>query len=150
MSKDDTKFYAPGWENATEKSEDIDQGNIFSFSSRQSDHGHTPWEHIDNFEARHVLPVIGKFSTYSGGGYVMNLNRSIDVDQQQDLSWLDSRSRALHAEFVAYNPTINMVAAVTITFELPPLVGVFKSIEAFNVSMYGSLRKHPAVRPIRD
>lgn len=150
MSKDDTKFYAPGWENATEKSEDIDQGNIFSFSSRQSDHGHTPWEHIDNFEARHVLPVIGKFSTYSGGGYVMNLNRSIDVDQQQDLSWLDSRSRALHAEFVAYNPTINMVAAVTITFELPPLGGVFKSFEAFTVSMYGSLRKHPAARIIGE
>lgn len=150
MSKDDTKFYAPGWENATEKSEDIDQGNIFSFTSRKSDHGHTPWEHIDNFEARHVLPVIGKFSTYSGGGYVMNLNRSIDVDQQQDLSWLDSRSRALHAEFVAYNPTINMVAAVTITFELPPLGGVFKSFEAFTVSMYGSLRKHPAARIIGE
>ena len=146
MSKDDTKFYAPGWENATEKSEDVDKRNIFSFSSRKSDHVHTSWEHIDNFEAHHVLPVIGKFSTYSGGGYVINLNRSIDVDQQQDLSWLDSRSRAVHAEFVAYNPTINMVAAVTITFELPPLGGVFKSFEAFTVSMYGSLRKHPAAR----
>lgn len=76
----------------------------------------------------------------------MNLNRSVDVDQQQDLSWLDSRSRAVHAEFVAYNPTINMVAAVTITFELPPVGGVFKSFEAFTVSMYGSLRKHPAAR----
>ena len=146
MSKDDTKFYAPGWENATEKSEDIDKGNMFSFSSRKSDHVHTPWEHINNFEAHHMLPVIGKFSTYSGGGYVMKLNRSMDVDQQQDLSWLDSRSRAVHAEFVAYNPTINMVAAVTITFELPPLGGVFKSFEAFTVSMYGSLRKHPAAR----
>ena len=146
MSKDDTKFYAPGWENATEKSEDIDKGNMFSFSSRKSDHVHTPWEHINNFEAHHMLPVIGKFSTYSGGGYVMKLNRSMDIDQQQDLSWLDSRSRAVHAEFVAYNPTINMVAAVTITFELPPLGGVFKSFEAFTVSMYGSLRKHPAAR----
>ena len=146
MSKDDTRFYAPGWENATEKSKDKNEGNIFSFSSRKSDHVHTPWEHINNFETHHVLPVIGKFSTYSGGGYVMNLNRSMDVDQQQDLSWLDSRSRAVHAEFVAYNPTINMVAAVTITFELPPLGGVFKSFEAFTVSMYGSLRKHPAVR----
>ena len=146
MSKDDTKFYAPGWENVTEKSEDIDKGNMFSFSSRKSDHVHTPWEHINNFEAHHMLPVIGKFSTYSGGGYVMKLNRSMDVDQQQDLSWLDSRSRAVHAEFVAYNPTINMVAAVTITFELPPLGGVFKSFEAFTVSMYGSLRKHPAAR----
>ena len=146
MSKDDTKFYVPRWENATEKSENIDKGNMFSFSSRKSDHVHTPWEHMNNFEARHVLPVIGKFSTYSGGGYVINLNRSVGVDQQQDLSWLDSRSRAVHAEFVAYNPTINMVAAVTITFELPPLGGVFKSFEAFTVSMYGSLRKHPAVR----
>lgn len=146
MTKDDTKFYAPRWENATDKSESKDKGNIFSFSSRKSDHVHTSWEHINNFEAHHVLPIIGKFSTYSGGGYVMNLNRSVDVDQQQDLSWLDSRSRAVHAEFVAYNPTINMVAAVTITFELPPVGGVFKSFEAFTVSMYGSLRKHPAAR----
>lgn len=146
MTKDDTKFYAPRWENATDKSENKDKGNIFSFSSRKSDHVHTSWEHINNFEAHHVLPIIGKFSTYSGGGYVMNLNRSVDVDQQQGLSWLDSRSRAVHAEFVAYNPTINMVAAVTITFELPPVGGVFKSFEAFTVSMYGSLRKHPAAR----
>ena len=146
MTKDDTKFYAPRWENATEKSENKDKGNIFSFSSKKTDHVHTPWEHIDNFEAHHLLPIIGKFSTYSGGGYVMNLNRSVDVDQQQDLSWLDSRSRAVHAEFVAYNPTINMVAAVTVTFELPPLGGVFKSFETFTVSMYGSLRKHPAAR----
>lgn len=38
------------------------------------------WEYIDNFEVCYVLLVIGKFLIYSGGGYVMNLNRSIDVD----------------------------------------------------------------------
>lgn len=146
MTKDDTKFYDSRWENATERSENMDKGNIFSFSSKKTDHVYTPWEHIDNFEAHHVLPVIGKFSTYSGGGYVINLNSSVNVDHQQDLSWLDSRSRAVHAEFVAYNPTINMVAAVTITFELPPLGGIFSSFEAFTVSMYGSLRKHRAAR----
>lgn len=150
MRNDDTKFYAPRWENATEKPENKEKRNMFSFSSRKSDHVHTSWEHMNNFEAHHVLPVIGKFSTYSGGGYVMNLNRSVDVDEQQTLSWLDSRSRAVHAEFVAYNPTINMVAAVTVTFELPPMGGVFKTFEAFTVSMYGSLRKHPAARIIGE
>ena len=150
MRNDDTKFYAPGWENETAKTENKDKRNMFSFSSRNLDHNHTSWEYMNNFEAHHVLPVIGKFSTYSGGGYVMNLNKSMDVDQQETLSWLDSRSRAVHAEFVAYNPTINMVAAVTVTFELPPLGGVFKSFEAFTVSMYGSLRKHPAVRIIGE
>ena len=150
MRNDDTKFYAPRWENATKKPEIKEKRNMFSFSSRISDHEHTSWEHMSNFEAHHVLPVIGKFSTYSGGGYVMDLNESVDVDQQQTLSWLDSRSRAVHAEFVAYNPTINMVAAVTVTFELPPLGGVFKTFEAFTVSMYGSLRKHRTARIIGE
>lgn len=85
----------------------------------------------------------------------MNLNRSlgnanVNVDQQQASSWLDTYTRAVHAEFVAYNPTINMVAAVTITFELPPMGGVFKSFEVFTVSMYSSLRKHPAARIVGE
>lgn len=146
MLKDDTKFYVSRWENATEKPKDDEKRNMFSFSSRTSDHVHTSWQHMNNFEAHHILPIIGKFSTYSGGGYVIILNESVDTYQEQALHWLNSRSRALHAEFVAYNPTINMVAAVTITLELPPLGGVFKSFEAFTVSMYGSLRKHLAAR----
>lgn len=81
MSKDDMKFYVLGWENVIEKLEDIDQGNIFLFMLRKLDYGYMFWEYIDNFEVCYVLLVIGKFLIYSGGGYVMNLNRSIDVDQ---------------------------------------------------------------------
>ncbi|XP_022796828.1 polycystic kidney disease protein 1-like 2 [Stylophora pistillata] len=149
MLKEDTKSYESHWENATVKPKNNNKRNLFSFSSGMSDHSQTSWQHMDNFAAHHALPVIGKFATYSGGGYVIILNQSTDTSQEQ-MHWLDSRSRALHAEFVAYNPSINMVGAVTITFELPPLGGVFKSFEVFTVSMYGSLRKHPAARIIGE
>ena len=153
--KEDTKFYTTGWANGREKTENKEKGNILKFITSKSNHTHTSWEHMNAFDAHHILPIIGTFSTYSGGGYVMNLNRSIEasnaiVDQHQASSWLDIYTRAVHAEFVAYNPTINMVAAVTVTFELPPMGGVFKSFEVFTVSMYSSLRRHPAARIVGE
>ena len=155
MMREDTKFYATGWEKGREKPANKAEGNMFRFLASKSDHAHTSWQHMNAFEAHHMLPIIGTFSTYSGGGYVMNLSRSLEeanviVDRQQVSSWLDTYTRAVHVEFVAYNPSINMVAAVTITFELPPMGGVFKSDEVFAVSMYGSLRKHPDARIVGE
>ena len=152
---EDTKFYTAGWKNARNKPEKKEKGNLFVFLPSKSTNAYTSWEHINAFEAHHILPIIGTFSTYSGGGYVMNLNRSLEqsraiVDEQQTDSWLDTYTRAVHAEFVAYNPAINTVAAVTITFELPPMGGIFKSCEVFTVSMYSSLRKHPGARIIGE
>lgn len=155
MMTEDTKFYATGWENGRKKPANKAEGDMFRFLASKSDHTHTSWHHMNAFEAHHMLPIIGTFSTYSGGGYVMNLSRSLEdanviVDRQQASSWLDTYTRAVHVEFVAYNPNINIVAAVTITFELPPMGGVFKSDEVFAVSMYGSLRKHPAARIVGE
>ena len=153
--REDTKFYATGWKNGREKPTNEAEGNMFRFLASKSDHAYNSWQHMNAFEAHHMLPIIGTFSTYSGGGYVMNLSVSLEdanviVDREQASSWLDTYTRAVHVEFVAYNPTINMVAAVTITFELPPMGGVFKSYEVFAVSMYGSLRKHPAGRIVGE
>lgn len=149
--REDTKYYTTGWQNGREKPERKEDGNMFRFLTSKSDRNHTSWEHMNAFEAHHILPVIGMFSSYNGGGYVVNLNGTLEnarsvIDRHQASMWLNAHTRAVHAEFVAYNPTINMVGAVTITFELPPMGGIFKSSEVFAVSMYSSLRKHPAVR----
>lgn len=155
LMNEETKFYAQGWKNTREKPTDTEKGKLFAFLSSKSTHVHTSWEHLNAFEAHHILPVIGTFSTYSGGGYVLNFNRSsqqsrLIVDRHERSYWLDKYTRAVHAEFVVYNPAINMLAAMTITFEIPPISGVFKSFEVFTVSMYSSLRKHPAARIIGE
>lgn len=155
QDSEETKQYSQGWRNGRKKPEDINKGNMLRFLTSNSENAYTSWEHINAFEAHHILPIIGTFATYSGGGYVLNLNRSLKdsnelVNGQQESSWLDAYTSAVHAEFVTYNPTINMVAAVTLTFELPPLGGVFKSCEIFAVNMYSGLRKHPVARIVGE
>ena len=155
QANEETKLFSPGWENGRDKPEDNDNANMLRFLTSKSKNAFTSWEYMNAFEARHMLPIIGIFATYRGEGYVFPLNDSLEdanmiVDHQQASSWLDTYTRAVHAEFVAYNPTINMVAAATITFELPPLGGVFKSYEIYAVNMYSSLRKHPVARIIGE
>lgn len=155
QDNEETKLYSQGWRNGRKKPEDINKGNMLRFLTSNSENAYTSWEYVNAFEAHHILPIPGTFATYSGGGYVLNINRTLKdpnelVDSQQESSWLDAYTSAVHAEFVVYNPTINMVAAVTITFELPPLGGVFKSCEIFAVNMYSALRTHPAARIVGE
>ena len=60
---------------------------------------------------------MGIISTYSGGGYVMELGTELSEAQDaisylSSMLWLDRRTRALFTEFNLYNPGTNLFSAV--------------------------------------
>ena len=62
-------------------------------------------------------PTLGLISTYSGGGYVIDLGTTFDeavntVEYLRNTFWLDRTSRAVFTEFNLYNPATNLFTAV--------------------------------------
>lgn len=82
MLKDDIKFYDFCWENVIVKFKNIDNRNLFLFLFGMFDYRYILWQYMDNFVVYYVLLVIGKFVIYSGGGYVIILNQSIDIFEE--------------------------------------------------------------------
>jgi polycystin 1L2 len=67
----------------------------------------------------------GLFETYSGGGYVYELRGKSsflegNLTQLEKLGWIDRQTRAIFAEFTAYNPNINLFLVTTIVIEFLP------------------------------
>lgn len=68
------------------------------------------------------MPIVGAFTTYKGGGYAINLGRSVERSKQlvNDLKnegWLDQLTRAVFFEFTVYNANVNLFASVTMIVE---------------------------------
>ena len=62
-------------------------------------------------------PTLGLISSYSGGGYVIDLGTSLEkatdtVEYLRNTFWLDRTSRAVFTEFNLYNPATNLFSAV--------------------------------------
>lgn len=90
------------------------------------------------------LPYWGILDMYSGGGYLVPLkgSRKSIIDQLQVLknnSWIDSRTRAVFAEFSVYNAQVNLFGVVTILAEFQPGGGV---IPNFRIDVVRLMRYH--------
>lgn len=90
------------------------------------------------------LPYWGILDMYSGGGYLVPLkgSRKSIIDQLQVLknnSWMDSRTRAVFAEFSVYNAQVNLFGVVTILAEFQPGGGV---IPNFRIDVVRLMRYH--------
>ena len=77
------------------------------------------YEHSDQLS---TFSTMGRLSTYSGGGYVMRLQGTVDkvlhrMDHLQKLSWVDKRTRAVFLEFSVYNANANLFSTCVIIFE---------------------------------
>lgn len=74
-------------------------------------------------------PYWGEMALYSGGGYVVKLNKDYisminDFDQLQEEGWIDKYTRAVFLEFTVYNPSINLFSVSTLLAEFLPSGGV--------------------------
>ncbi len=92
-------------------------------------------------------PYFGLYTTYMGGGYVMILDYSktvaalvSELDDLQQKTWIDQRTRALFIEFSLYNPSLNLFTYSTILFEYLPTGNMIKSVvfNPFTVYTYES------------
>ena len=108
--REDKDSYYPGWHQNT------------------SDHDLAGTSDIDAaFQYRSekdlkTLPYWGKDHYYSGGGYVLNLGNTLSgaeelVEAAKEQGWLDEYTRAVFAEFNAWNANTNLFNMVIIVFE---------------------------------
>nr|XP_022331159.1 polycystic kidney disease protein 1-like 2 isoform X2 [Crassostrea virginica] len=102
------------------------------------------WSHRSSWSLK-TLPYEGMLSTYSGGGYTVlldgNVTQSLAVIQDlQDSSWIDYRTRAVFVEFTSYNANIKMFCVVMIVFEFSNLGALFPAYQVFTTKYfnYGS------------
>ena len=71
------------------------------------------------------LPYFGKFATYSGGGYVINLGSDFEyakaavASSYQD-SWIDAQTRAVFFEFTVFNVNTKYYATASVVAEIIP------------------------------
>ncbi|WAQ97034.1 PK1L2-like protein, partial [Mya arenaria] len=77
-------------------------------------------------------PYWGQMAFYSGGGYVVPLNKDYlnmveEFYRLEKEGWIDRYTRAVFLEFTVYNPSINLFAISTLISEFQPSGGVFTS-----------------------
>ena len=90
------------------------------------------------------LPFWGVLDMYSGGGYLVPLkgSRKSITDHLEGLKsnhWIDSRTRAVFAEFSVYNAQVNLFGVVTIVAEFQPGGGV---IPYYRIDVIRLMRYH--------
>ena len=86
-----------------------------------------PWRYVKPEELG-TLPVTGTHAKYNGGGYVAKLgynentaNRVLNELVQN--GWIDRQTRVVLLEFTIFNTNLNLAAAMTYFYELPPIGG---------------------------
>lgn len=88
------------------------------------------------------LPYFGKYSVYSGGGFVADLGDEYEkavneIEELKSSDWIDRGSRAIFVEFNVHNPNINLFSAVSLVLEIPTIgsmtpTAVIKTVRLYN------------------
>lgn len=144
MINEDRKSYRAGWTSASDisyvnESLPVGKSGILNPSKSKKDEWNyrTPSE-LDG------LPFWGKLDVYSGGGYVIPLRGSRGdllekTKRLEQQNWVDGRTRAVLAEFSAYNAQVNLFAIVTCIAEFQPGGGV---VPNFRIDVVRLMRYH--------
>lgn len=98
------------------------------------------WVYKDTFDLD-GMPTVGRYASYSGGGYVVNLGASTETANDtlqyiKETKWIDKKTRGLFIEFNLFNPNVNLFCAVILLLEYPPTGSVFPYWEVNPIVMY--------------
>ncbi|KYB28219.1 uncharacterized protein LOC107397705 [Tribolium castaneum] len=79
------------------------------------------WKYATQSETE-TWGTVGWIGTYSGGGYVAFLGRTLrnsyaNFKKIFDMSWIDHQTRSIFIEFLTYNANYNVFVAVNLLFE---------------------------------
>ncbi len=103
------------------------------------------WKYVDSLEILGV-PVWGERHTYSGGGYIANLDINRDMSKiiLQELwraKWLDDQTRGVFLEYTLFNQNQNLFCVVTLLLEYMETGGVlpFPKIHTFRVNLHDGI-----------
>ncbi|XP_033737386.1 polycystic kidney disease protein 1-like 2 [Pecten maximus] len=101
----DSESYGEGW--ATHSSNNTSQA----------------WQYQDSIQLN-GYPVVAKYDSYGGGGYVTTLGNSNQTaadtfDYLHDAGWIDRNTRAVLVEANIYNPNVNLFCVICLVLEFP-------------------------------
>lgn len=113
-SQRDTQRYDPQWQSYTV----LPYRQLFPRLSE-------PWIYQTAFESQ-TLPVFGQIDLYTGGGYIINLGRTLAnslsvLRYVRRSSWINRRTTVVFIEFAIYGVDSNLFNVVTITAERTPI-----------------------------
>lgn len=83
-----------------------------------------PWQYQSTFGLQ-TLPVFGEQTLYHGGGYALNLGRTLNntlaiLAYMRRTHWLDHNTRVVFIELTLYSANVNQFNVITIVCERTP------------------------------
>lgn len=92
-------------------------------------------------EAIDGLTLWGQLATYSGGGYVASLGKTLTtatdcVENLMQSHWMDHLTRALVIQFNLYNANSNLFSLVTVCFEQGTWGGLYPRMTVQTLLLY--------------
>ncbi|CAF0948798.1 unnamed protein product [Adineta steineri] len=127
FSNEETQLFQPRWTtNAT--TEEFSPSVIKAFNYTTSDE-------LDTYS------YIGEFGTYSGGGYVYEFRGRLsdmktNLSTLHQLDWIDEKTRAVFIQLTLYNPSVQLLTAVTLLAEFLPTGGVYTTARFEPINFY--------------
>ncbi|CAF1000565.1 unnamed protein product [Adineta steineri] len=127
FSNEETQLFQPGWTtNAT--TEEFSSSVIKAFNYSTSDE-------LDTYS------YIGEFGTYRGGGYVYEFRGRLsdmktNLTKLHQLEWIDEKTRAVFIQLTLYNPSVQLLTAVTLLAEFLPTSGVYTTARFEPINFY--------------
>ncbi|CAF3754605.1 unnamed protein product [Adineta steineri] len=127
FANEETQLFQPGWStNAT--TEEFSSSVIKAFNYSTSDE-------LDTYS------YIGKFGTYRGGGYVYEFRGPLsdmktNLSTLRQLDWIDEKTRAVFIQLTLYNPSVQLLTAVTLLAECLPTGGIYTTAHFEPINFY--------------
>ncbi|CAF0709342.1 unnamed protein product [Brachionus calyciflorus] len=141
---DDTKDYDVGWK--------LINGTLTNSSSTTAEAGikqrKTKWKCKNAWCYQSTLqtkstPILGRFTTYKGGGYAVSLGRTLErttklLSDLKKEKWIDELTRAVFMEFSVYNPNVNLFSSGTLIVEYlsTGAAATYQAISVFSLYSY--------------
>ncbi|CAF4101668.1 unnamed protein product, partial [Adineta steineri] len=127
FANEETELFQPGWTtNAT--TEEFSSSVIEAFNYSTSDE-------LDTYS------YIGAFGTYGGGGYVYEFRGRLsdmktNLSTLHQLEWIDEKTRAVFIQLTLYNPSVQLLTAVTLLAEFLPSSGIYTTARFEPINFY--------------
>ncbi|CAF4098382.1 unnamed protein product [Adineta steineri] len=124
---EETQLFQPRWTtNVT--TEEFSSSVIKAFNYSTSDE-------LDTYT------YVGEFGTYSGGGYVYEFRGPLsdmktNLSKLHQLEWIDEKTRAVLIQLTLYNPSVQLLTAVTLLAEFLPTGGIYTTARFEPINFY--------------
>ncbi|CAF1417311.1 unnamed protein product, partial [Adineta steineri] len=125
---EETKLFQPGWTNETIEDEVYSSSILKAFNYSTSDE-------LDTYT------YVGEFGTYRGGGYVYEFRGRLsdmktNLSKLYQLDWIDEKTRAIFIQLTLYNPSVELLTAVTLLAEFLPTGGIYTTARFEPIDFY--------------